>query len=292
MMRVEEIAKNLGGSWHSGKGSAPCPVCQPERRRDQRALSLTDSGDGKLLVNCFKQNCNYDSIMQAAGLGGELRGFESKRLILPRHSKTKATADRSDHAKRLWDEAEDITGSLAERYLRKRGITCPLPPTLRYVQDCWHASRQHHPALLAIVQGGDGFAVHRTYLCPNGTGKAPVSPAKAMLGRVTGGAVRVAEAAGPLIVAEGVETALSVASGLLQKPATVYAALSTSGMVALNLPEQPGHLIVASDGDPAGRSAAHQLATRAYGLAWDVSLMCAPEGLDWNDVLQARGAAA
>ena len=292
MMSVENIAKHLGGNWHGGKGSAPCPVCQPERRRDQRALSLTDSGDGKVLVNCFKQNCDYDAIMQAARLDREHRSFERKRLILPRQSQTKVIADRSDHAKRLWERAEDITGSLAERYLRNRGITCSLPPTLRYMRDCWHASRQHHPALLAIVEGGEGFAVHRTYLCSNSAGKAAVSPAKAMIGRVTGGAVRLAEAVGPLVVAEGIETALSVASGLLQRPATIWAALSTSGIIGLNLPGEPGHLIVASDGDPAGRSAAHQLATRAYGLGWDVSLMCAPDGSDWNDALLAGGSAA
>jgi branched-chain amino acid transport system substrate-binding protein len=45
-----------------------------------------------------------------------------------------------------------------------------------------------------------------------------------MLGAVAGGAVRIAEAAGGLVVAEGIETALSLASGLLGRPTTIWAA--------------------------------------------------------------------
>ena len=49
--------------------------------------------------------------------------------------------------------------------------------------------------------------------------------------------------------------------------------------------------MVANDGDRAGREAAHALAQRADALGWRVSLMPAPEGQDWNDVLQGRAAA-
>ena len=90
------------------------------------------------------------------------------------------------------------------------------------------------------------------------------------------------------MVAEGIETALSLASGLLDAPATVWAALSTCGMRGLRLPPAPGRLTIASDGDDAGRAAAQALATRAHGLGWQVELLPAPEGCDWNDVLTRR----
>ena len=112
------------------------------------------------------------------------------------------------------------------------------------------------------------------------------------LGAVAGGAVRLTEATPTLAVAEGIETALSLSCGLLREPATVWAALSTSGMQGLRLPAFPGKLILAPDGDKAGRAAAHELAERAHALGWKVSLLPAPEGRDWNDVLTAKGGAA
>ena len=123
------------------------------------------------------------------------------------------------------------------------------------------------------MEGGDGFAVHRTYLRPDGRRKANLDPDKAMLGAVSGGAVRLTNEPDGLVVAEGIETALSLACGLLSAPTTIWAALSTSGMQSLRLPASPGKLAIAPDGDPSGKSAAHSLAERATALGWQVSLL-------------------
>jgi hypothetical protein len=93
------------------------------------------------------------------------------------------------------------------------------------------------------------------------------------------------------VVAEGLETALSLVSGLLRKPATVWAALSTSGLRGLVLPETCTRLTIAADGDDPGRSAANALAERAQALGWAVSLLTAPNGSDWNDVLRGKAVA-
>ncbi|MEZ5720926.1 MAG: toprim domain-containing protein [Paracoccaceae bacterium] len=144
------------------------------------------------------------------------------------------------------------------------------------------------PALVALVESGAGFAVHRTYLAAAGKGKAKVDPAKAMLGAVTGGAVRLTGGQGPLVVAEGVETTLSLASGLLSRPATFWAALSTSGMTGLRLPRTPGHLTIAPDGDKPGLGAALALADRAAREGWAVSILTPPPGGDFNDLLRGE----
>jgi hypothetical protein len=73
---------------------------------------------------------------------------------------------------------------------------------------------------------------------------------------------------------------------------TIWAALSTSGMRRLNLPGVPNKLTIATDGDAPGRDAGSELATRAAAAGWKVSLLPAPNGRDWNDVLLARRAAA
>jgi DNA primase len=60
-------------------------------------------------------------------------------------------------------------------------------------------------------------------------------------------------------------------------------------MRGLALPPQAGQLTIASDGEQAGREAANALAARANDLGWQVTLLPAPDGLDWNDVLMMKG---
>lgn len=57
--------------------------------------------------------------------------------------------------------------------------------------------------MMARIDGGDRLAVHRTWLRDDGSGKADVEPAKAMLGACAGGAVRLAGGRDALAVAGG-----------------------------------------------------------------------------------------
>lgn len=202
-----------------------------------------------------------------------------------------ANEKRSAQAKRLWLETTQLRGTCAELYLRNRAITCTLPDSLRFAQTCWHQSARRVPALIGKVTGADGFAVHRTYLHNNGYGKSTMTPNKAMLGPTKGGAVHLSNAHGRLVVTEGIETGLSLISGLIDGPISVWAALSASGVAALRLPDRVGKLLIASDGDKIGRDAAKSLATRAYGVGWTVSILDAPDGRDWNDVLMTEALA-
>lgn len=293
MNDARSITAALGGRWHGRYGVAPCPVCQPERRRGQDALTLSD-GTGKLLAHCKRLGCGFREILAAAGIAPGTFTPPDPFTIAQREAERRAEAvKRAWQAERLWREAQPIGGTIAETYLRGRGITCDLAATLRFHPGCWHsATARRYPAMVALVEGGGGFAVHRTYLRGDGSGKADIDPAKAMLGATAGGAVRLTEGPGPLVVAEGIETALSLASGLLRAPATVWAALSTSGIRGLALPDCPARLTIAPDGDEPGRSAAHALAERAHALCWQVSLLPAPEGLDWNDVRTGKAVTA
>lgn len=293
MTDAHTLTIELSGRWHGRYGVAPCPVCQSARRKEQNALTLSD-GDNRLLVHCKKSSCDFRDIATAAGIMDGTYTPPDPALHAQREAMRRAeAAKRSRQAKAIWSEAQPISGTVAEAYLRGRCITCALPNTLRYHPAAWHgATAKRLPALVALVDGGDGFAVHRTYLRPDGLGKADVEPAKAMLGATSGGAVRITEGDGPLVIAEGVETALSLASGLMPASVTVWAALSTSGMQSLKLPPDLGRLTIASDGDKPGREAANTLAERAHALGWQVSLLPAPDGRDWNDFLTMKGETA
>lgn len=288
MSEARELTAALGGRWTGRYGIAPCPICQTERRSDQTALTLSDGSRG-LLLDCKKSRCGFSDILRAAGVPRR----RNMNAHSPRaHSDGVADARKSASAKQLWDASTPICGTPAEKYLRDaRKIEGNLPATLRFASRTWNGpARQALPAIVARIDGTDGFAVSRTYLRCDGSAKAeiPEQYQRLMLGRVRGGHVALKAGSGTLILAEGIETALSLPVVLNAPDATVWAALTATNMRSLSLPERPERLIIAADGDVAGRKASEALARRASSLGWFVHVRTAPEGQDWNDVLKAR----
>ncbi len=133
---------------------------------------------------------------------------------------------------------KDWRGSVLETYLRQaRGIDTPalarLPGSLRLVPSARHIGYDGRktsgwPMMIAAIYHFDaGFvAVHRTWLARDGMGKAPVKPQKKIWPAGWGGGViRLTKGkpvlspeqaaqrkiAGPVIIAEGIETGLSLA---------------------------------------------------------------------------------
>jgi phage/plasmid primase-like uncharacterized protein len=294
MTDARELTLALGGRWHARYGVAPCPVCQPERRRTQNALTLADGRNGRLVLDCKKSACAFLDILAAAGLRSGDYVSPDPATLAQREAERRAEAmKRAAQAEWHWQEAQPIAGTLAEAYLRGRGITCDLPPALRFHTEAWHGpTARRWPALVALVEGGNGPAVHRTFLRPDGSGKAGLQGGdKLMLGGTQGGAVRLDGGPSRLVVAEGIESALSLLCGLLDGPATVWAALSTSGLRGLRLPTQAGRLTIACDGDKPGREAGQALAERAHALGWQVGILDPGTGRDFNDILRERAAA-
>lgn len=288
-----DLTHNLGGQWHGAYGTAPCPVCQQERRKDQNALTLTDGPVG-VLVHCKKSECEFRDIMGLLGFAGsDYRRVDTNQLAQRQATRELVALRKEAAARRLWAEAVPIEGTPAEAYLRTvRCITCPLPATLRFHRAAYHGpTRQRIPAIIAEIQGTENFAVHRTFLRSDGLGKANLPGGdKLMLGSMAGGAVWLSEGYQRIVIAEGIETGLSLACGLLSEPASILAALSTSGMRNLHLPPTPARLTIAQDGDQPGRDAAYELALRAHALGWAVSLLDPGDGKDFNDVLLGRTA--
>jgi phage/plasmid primase-like uncharacterized protein len=257
-------------------------------------LTVADGRNGRLALHCKKSACAFLDILAAAGLRSGDYTPPYAATLAQRERDAKAEAEkRAAQAKRLWQEAQPIAGTVAEAYLRGRGITRELPPTLRFHGACWHGpTAKRYPAMVAAVQGAGLPAVHRTYLRADGSGKAAIDRDKMMLGGTQGGAVRLSDGPSRLVVAEGIETGLSLLCGLLDGPATLWAALSTSGLRGLHLPTQPGRLTIATDGDAPGREAGHALAERAHALGWQVGTLDPGTGCDFNDILTGKAVAA
>ncbi|NRB18586.1 MAG: toprim domain-containing protein [Rhodobacteraceae bacterium] len=283
MTDAQQITSNLGGHWKNGRGSAPCPICQIERLRDQAALSISEQA-GTLLLHCFKSNYRFADLAHAVDLSLESLQIDFTAREQAQRKQADCQAAKLANARALWEAARPIIGTKADSYLRGRYITCYLPTSLRFISNLYHApSATWTCAMVADVSTG---GVHRTFF--NKQRLRLRASAKMMLGPCAGGAVVLSEAQGPLLVCEGIETGLALLSGLLIGPATLWASLSTSGMKTLQLPQEPGILIIATDGDQPGKLAGNSLATRATALGWQVSMLPAPDGKDWADVLVAK----
>jgi DNA primase len=88
-----------------------------------------------------------------------------------------------------------------------------------------------------------------------------------------------------LLIAEGIETALSAMQATAQ-PA--WAALSTSGLLTLELPERVRDVVVLADGDAPGEAAAQDAGLRWKRQGRRVRIARPPRGFDFNDVLRGR----
>ena len=203
---------------------------------------------------------------------------------------------REATAREIWRDARPIAGSDAERYLRGRGITIELPPTLRYAPALGyrHEGRRvtRHPAMVAAIQTASGriVGVHRTYLAERGGDKAPLADPKRTLGPIRGGAIRFAPVNGSLIVAEGIETALSILQEV--QGAAVWAAMAASFMPLVELPPSLKKVIFAVDREAsgAGARAGFIAAAQAAERGLEAQVAAAPRWLgDFNDSLRAVG---
>ena len=106
-----------------------------------------------------------------------------------------------------------------------------------------------------------------------------------MLGPCRGGAVRLGPIDQRLLVGEGIESCLAAMQATGR---SAWAALSTSGLRALDLPVEVDEVTVLADGDDPGEAAAHEAALRWKRQGRVVRIARPPRGLDFNDLLLRR----
>ena len=85
-----------------------------------------------------------------------------------------------------------------------------------------------------------------------------------------------------LMIGEGIETCLSAMQATGN---AAWAALSTSGLRALDLPDTVRDVVVLADGDDPGEAAAREAALRWKRQGRSVRIARPPRELDFNDLL-------
>ncbi len=200
----------------------------------------------------------------------------------------------SESARRLFAVSNPIYGTLAETYLRTRGISDLLELTsLRFHSRCYYRPdddlpTETWPALIAAVTTLDGVitGAHRTWLDPSGRSKAPIDTPRRAMGLLLGNAVRFGRAHDVLAVGEGIETMLSLRHALPTLP--LASALSANHLAAMLLPSSLRRLYIAHDADAAGKAAATALAQRAEAAGID-AIPLSPRLDDFNEDLRTFG---
>jgi len=207
-----------------------------------------------------------DVIRESCGLGEFRQVAEEARrfLSLPRAEPTAAPRPpapqgSSEAARRLWAMAKPLAGTLAEAYLHARGITTVHHAgALRFHPRCYYRPHEHAPtetwpAMIAAVTDLSGAitGAHRTWLAPDGLGKAPIDTPRRAMGGLLGHAVRLGAGGDVFAAGEGIETMLSLRCALPAMP--MAAALSASHLAALRFPPALRRLYIARDGRRGGR---------------------------------------
>jgi len=181
---------------------------------------------------------------------------------VPKAAGAKTTAPL---ARAIWAESIPATGTPVERYFTGRGLTLPPMAPLRFHPAC-PRGEERLAAMIALMTDpvtAEPVGVHRTFLRPDGNGKAD-GQAKMMLGG--GGVIRLVpdeEVTAGVGLAEGIETALSVMQEAGWSP--VWACGSAGAISAFPVLLGIECLTIFADADASG---AGTKAARACAARW------------------------
>lgn len=271
---VEDEAQRLGIAVRGRTHAGPCPVCGG---RDRFWIDTNKQAWGCRV--CATGGDAIALVMHVEGLDfmAAVREITGGAVRPPRPSPPRQQTDDDRAAEQvrkagwLWDQRRPLAGSLAERYLRERGIAGPFPDTLAFLPAL---RTDYHPAMIARFGLGAVGAVHLTFLSPDGTKKADVERAKIVVGRSREPIVVAAPPDhGECDVTEGIEDALSVRGG--SRGVLAAGAAGRMPWAADAVPRTASRVVIWAHPDPAGRAGAAALASEL----WERFIPCRIEGI-------------
>jgi hypothetical protein len=258
----------------------------------------TDAATGEHgdLLDVIRESCG---LLDFKDVTDEARTFLSLPHPEPEHASArgnpaKAPSGSTESARRLLAMARPISGTVAETYLRARGIAdLRGTESLRFHPRCYYradgdAPTETWPAMIAAVTDLDGrlTGAHRTWLSPDGSDKAPVETPRRAMGELLGHAVSFGVAGEVMAAGEGIETILSLRCALPSMP--MAAALSAAHLSAILFPETLRRLYIVRDADPAGDGARDILIERASAVGIE-AIVLSPVSGDFNEDLRLAG---
>jgi Toprim domain len=270
-----------------GTHDAPCPLCAPYK---------SPHGQRRKVMRVWRVEPNFATFhCERCGESGYVRARHGPEPDPMRLAKARAEAaerdrvhkaDRLAKARWLWSQRKPIAGTIAERYLRRRGYHGPIPATLGFLPGrgsyppamigAFGMSTEPEPGSIEIADDAVR-GVHLTRLLPDGSWRLDGETAKVMMGHSSGWPIVLAplnDLLG-LAVVEGIEDGVSVlaATGL-----GVWVAGCASRMAAIApaIPTYTDCVTVYAHADEDGRQHSLVLANALRARGFEVFI----EGLD------------
>lgn len=282
MVEANRIVAALDGRWRGRAAMCRCPA------HDDRTPSLSVSiGDTAVLFHCYAGCSTVDVLAKIGHLrrdpafGRPSTGFRDK------------PDDLFNLARRLWDGARPITGTVGEVYLRRRGL-CPLPGFARYLPSAvtYDGDRKiAYPALVLPIEADDGLTgIQRVFLDQAG-GKAPLAAPKLSLGaRRQDGAVRYGglPRGTTLNLAEGFEDAVSAMTLRHLDHCWAVCGIERYGKIAI--PKTICTIRIWSQHGMEAERAIDRAEKHLKASGRTIDVILPPAGGDWNDALMAEHA--
>lgn len=280
----------------------PCPLCGGTDRfrwdnKDGRGTYICNqcgAGDGMALATGFTGKPFAEVAAQIDNILGNFKPDASAKP--PRSNNDFRNARRG-----VYLQSKPVQpGDLADRYFATRNLDeLVYPEALRFAETLRDGEGGLRPCMVALVGrfGQPKFdTIHRTFLKPDGSGKAEMAnPRKLMPGPVPEGAcVMLSDwtMSGPIGIAEGIETAMA-ASAIFGIP--VWAAISSPMMMNWTPPPGCEEVVIFGDNDHHfhGQAAAYSLANRLIAKEFRVGQVLIPSrtGDDWADEWMRRSTA-
>ena len=241
-----------GNEW-----KACCPF-HPDR---SPSFTIFDGGERFHCFGCGASGDVFDYLERAHDVGlreavAMLEGGNIPMIVqplLPPEPERDTTAE----AVAIWRAAGPIGGTPAEAYLRQRGLDLRLPDSLRFARLRYGSKTL--PCLVALIANDQNKigGIQRTFVKEDGSGKADVPAPKLSLGRIGGGAIRLAPAAATLVVTGGLEDGLTLQQELGQ---AVWAATGEGNIANMALPVGVRSVIIGADRDESGEAHAKRAA--------------------------------
>ena len=239
-------------------------------------------------------------VVEAAEVAGVAPGAPQWRAPLPAAA-PRVKRDAAQEIAHIMSGAVPVAGTPVERYLAGRGLAVPEGADVSFHPDLTHwDTKSGYAAMLGIVRdrSGEVIGLHRTYISEQADGsvtKAAIAKPRMMLGKIAGGAVRLAPLSGEtaLGICEGIETGLAVMKAC--PGLAVWATLSTSGLEQVQLPPEAKRVIILADHDESGAGLrAAETAARHLRMEGREAVIALPPavGQDFNDLLLASGPSA
>ena len=278
-----EIINALGGNPDSG-------MCCCPAHDDANASLHVQERNGKVAWHCFA-GCSQQDVLDALRARGLWHGGHAEDTRTAAERKPcRSPAQKRVYASEIVSAAERLGRyARAQRtlpaYFKRRGIE-RVPPTALFALDALGRG----PAMIFEVTDGTMFlGCHVTWLSPCKTRKRDVEKPRQFFAPIKGGYIKLYDGeldpSAKLVIAEGVETAMSAAQ--LGGGIAAIAALDAGNLHKITPPPATEYIIAAdNDSNGAGQKGARALMVKLVRAGHIVRLAIPPRvDSDWNDVL-------